>query len=356
MGERSPRRLLEMAAGFGLAALLLWVFFHDVSWDEVFQCLDEADPGLLLLCSLGHALVLLVRSLRWRVLLQPLKPELAIGPAWRFFTIGFVVSSLLPGRMGELLRPMLLARDQELRFAPVFATVVTERVVDLLAVLLLLGIGFISPGALGSSSEDPAVAEAVSTLNRVGLVTLSMALGVGFFLTFLKVRTESALRIVEWVSRPLPGKVKSWAHDLTQNFAEGIGSLEGLRQSGLFIGATAATWLIIALANWAALAAFDIERPLLHILFLTAVLSLGAAVPTPAGTGTFHAGAILVVGVLWGLNDSAASTVAAFAISCHVASYVPAVLFGVISLLREGIHLRTLTRASPLSEPDEHMR
>lgn len=352
MRGRSPRRLLEMAAGFGLAALLLWVFFRDVNWDEVYRSLAEADLGLLALCSLGHALVLLIRSLRWRVLLRPLKPDLAVGPVWRYFTIGFVVSSLLPGRIGELLRPYLLARDQDLRFAPLFATVVTERVIDLLAVLLLLSVGFIAPGALGSHPGEPAVAEAVSALNRVGLVSLALALAVGFFLIFLRIRTDSALNLLEWVLRPLPQKLKNWARDLTQNFAEGIGGLAGLRQSSLFLGYTATTWFIITLANWAALAAFGLDRPFLHLLFLTAVLSLGAAVPTPAGTGTFHAGAILVVGVLWGFEDSAASTVAAFAISCHVASYIPAVFFGVISLLREGVHLGTLIESSPAVERD----
>ncbi len=59
------------------------------------------------------------------------------GPAFRATVIGFTATFLLPGRVGEVLRPYLLARKEGFSAAATFATIVVERVLDLVAVLML---------------------------------------------------------------------------------------------------------------------------------------------------------------------------------------------------------------------------
>ena len=78
-----------------------------------------------------------VRAERWQYLLGPLGPT-RFGMVFRTTVIGFAASAVLPARAGEVIRPYLLARREGLSATAAFATIVVERILDLVAVLLLL--------------------------------------------------------------------------------------------------------------------------------------------------------------------------------------------------------------------------
>ncbi len=79
-----------------------------------------------------------VRAVRWQYLLAPIGPT-RFRTAFRTTVIGFAALSLLPARAGDLLRPYLLARQEGLSAPATFATIVMERVLDLIAVLIAAG-------------------------------------------------------------------------------------------------------------------------------------------------------------------------------------------------------------------------
>src|SRR5436190_6291375 len=85
------------------------------------------------------ALTYYTRTIRWRYLLEPLGPT-TFRNAFRTTVIGFAALSILPARAGDLLRPYLLARREQLSAPAAFATVIMERVLDLVAVLVLLAV------------------------------------------------------------------------------------------------------------------------------------------------------------------------------------------------------------------------
>ncbi len=332
MKPETLKRLLNLAIGFGLAAVLLWLFLKDADWASVGASIAGANLWLLAAAMAGHVASLLIRTWRWRLLLHPVKADIPYGPIWKFFNIGFAVTSLLPGRIGELLRPYLLARDQGIRFTSSFATVVTERVVDLVAVLVMFGTIFIFPGALGPQPDHPMI----GVLKAVGLGALLVALAAVLFLVLLKVRLGTALRLVRFLTKPLPAKVSEKIAGMVQAFADGVGGLRGWRQVGGLIGATAVNWFVVALSFWVALIAFGIEPPPHHTFFLLAVVALGVVVPTPAGTGTYHGAVVLVLATLWGFPYN---TTVSYAIVNHIITFSPVVAFGVSYLLRGDINI-----------------
>src|SRR5262249_52707901 len=83
------------------------------------------------------AVMPVVRAIRWRYLLDPVGPT-RFGPVLRATIIGFAALALLPARAGDVIRPYLVARTEGLNAASVFATVVMERALDVIAVLTLL--------------------------------------------------------------------------------------------------------------------------------------------------------------------------------------------------------------------------
>jgi len=349
MKDRAPVwRAAQASLGLIIAGALLWVFFRQVDWPEVSSAARDATWWLLGLCALVSAASFVVRSHRWKLLLQPIIPSIAFIKAFRFFTIGFAVSMVVPGRPGEVLRPYMLARDQGKELAPVLATVVVERVLALVAVLLFLAIGLVVPGTLGDPEFQGELAgQAATAIRAVGLLaTLAVAL-LCVFLFLLRARTAAARSAMTWLTSPLPSRLSSSIVRTVEAFAEGVRGLQGPREIARVLAWTGLSWLVLAGCLYSAMAAFGISAPLHHVLFLQAVLALGVAIPTPAGTGTYHAGVVGVVSGLWG-HDGA--QVAAFAITSHLVVYAPALILGVVSTLQEGISVLTRSEALPRQE------
>jgi len=329
-------RLLNIAIGFALAAVLLWFFLKDADWAAVGAAIGGASIILLAVAFAGHVISLVIRSFRWRILLSPIKRDIGYAPVWKFFNIGFAVTSLLPGRIGEVLRPYLLARDQGVSFTSSFATVVTERVIDLVAVLTLLGTIFIFPDELGPHAADPESAVLIGTIKMFGLVALLVAVAAIVFLALLRSKTDWALAIVRFVGKPLPQKISELLERLVKSFAAGIGGLRGWRDLSLIIGTTVLNWLLVSTCFWVALGGFGIWVPWHHAFFLLAVVAMGVVVPTPAGTGTYHVAVAIVAFNLWGLPES---SIKAYAIINHLITFSPVVIVGLYYLLTGHINI-----------------
>ena len=333
---KSWRRALNFAIGFGLAILLLWLFLKDADWASLGHAIGAVSVPLLALGLAGHVTSLLIRTERWRLLLSPIKPDLSYRTTWKFFNVGFAATSLLPGRIGEVLRPYLLARDQGIGFTASFATVVTERVIDLVAVLAMLGTIFIFPDTLGPHAGDPDVALLIGTIKAFGLAALVAAVAATTFLVMLRRRTEWALAVLRFFCAPLPAKVYHFLERLVRAFAGGVGGLRGWWQIGFLVGSTVVNWTIIAFCHWIMLGAFGIWVPFHHCFFLLAVVALGVVVPTPAGTGTYHIAVNIVAFNLWGFAEN---TVKAYALIGHLITFSPVVIVGIYYLLRGGINI-----------------
>src|SRR4030095_10690528 len=108
-----------------LTAVLLWMFFRNVNLVEAWHAVTHANVPLLI-AAIGVTFVTYtLRAHRWRILLSPLGP-VRFRTAFRTTVIGFTALFLLPGRVGEILRPYLLARQERLNPASAFAPVVVE--------------------------------------------------------------------------------------------------------------------------------------------------------------------------------------------------------------------------------------
>src|SRR5262249_42376654 len=140
---------------------LLAYFLHDVPLRDVLSKTRQANVGLL---AVGVGVTLMtyaLRAFRWRYLLAPIGPT-RYSTAFETTVIGFAASFLLPARAGEVLRPYLLARREHLPPTACFATIILERLLDLVTVLLLFGlfVVLVDPASLAG---DPAMYARVKT-------------------------------------------------------------------------------------------------------------------------------------------------------------------------------------------------
>ena len=122
-----------------LAIALIALFLRNADLPSVWQEIRRAQLGLLAVAIASIFLNMVLRSIRWQYLLEPIGAT-SFGNAFRTTMIGFAATFVLPARAGELLRPYLLARREGFSATAAFATIVLERVLDLLTVVLLLAV------------------------------------------------------------------------------------------------------------------------------------------------------------------------------------------------------------------------
>src|ERR1700752_3788191 len=133
---------------------LLGVFLRSVNVADVWSETRRANLWPLLLAVAVTGVTYAVRAFRWQYLLAPIGPT-RFSNAFRTTVIGFAATFLLPARAGEVIRPYLLARRENLNAPAAFATVILERLLDLITVLTLFA-GFVLTASPDVILGDPA--------------------------------------------------------------------------------------------------------------------------------------------------------------------------------------------------------
>ena len=307
--------------------LLAW-FLRGTNFTDVWLQVRQVRAGLLLTSLAAVILVFFVRTIRWRYLLSPLG-ETRFRTVFRSTVIGFGALALLPIRVGDVIRPYLLARQERMPVTSVFATVVMERVLDLVAVLALLAIYVW--GFAGEASFPPRL------LNPIK-VSATIAAGVaGTLLVIMWILATHPERIgglAAALARVLPGKLSGRVGNLASTFSSGFAAARNARQLFLAVTWSFALWILIATQAWTVTIAFGIPMPYPGSFLLQSMLVIGVAVPTPGGVGSFHEAYRLGVTTFFGASGDQA---VAAALVTHLISFIPPVLGGIVFMAQDGL-------------------
>lgn len=319
------RAVLVLALTIGLLAY----FLRNADMAGVWAETKHADLGLLLLGVSMTGAAYVLRAYRWQYLLAPIGPT-RFWTAFETTVIGFAASFLLPARAGEVLRPYLLARREGLPATAAFATIILERVLDLLTVLLLFGV-FVLWVRPGSLAGDPSLFTRVKTGGALAGAASVIGLAVFFALAGHPERLgRAALR----VERVLPPRLAQLVAKFVETFAQGLGVM---RQPGRLLVSLLLSlplWLAIAGGIWLASLAFHMTFSYLGSFLVMTLLVVGVAMPTPGAVGGFHTMYKFAVTTFFGVpNDRAVGA----AIVLHAASFVPVTLLGLVFMAREGL-------------------
>lgn len=323
-------------------ALLAWFLRHanlgDV-WRQIRHV--EVMPVVVAIVLLG--LQMAIRAERWRDLLEP------VGMAhfrntFRTTVIGFAASNVLPARAGEVLRPYLLARREGFSAAATFATIVMERVMDLIAVLTLLA-AFVLGRGLGVYPD---------AMQRVVLVSALVAGGASLFLLVmawtLASHPERIGHFVLRAGRLLPHRIAHGLSRLARTFSEGLLVMRRPRVLAIAMAWSFVLWISIAVQTWLIANAFDIALPFTGSFLLQSLLVIGIALPTPGGVGGYHEAFRLGATTFFGAaNDAAIGA----AIVSHAIAFIPTTIVGVWFAARDGLSLSKLDRLTDTAAREE---
>lgn len=325
------RSYLRTLIVFFLALALVAGVLYNVDLRGVGRQIVQARPDWLAFALATMLVNLSLRAWRWQYLLEPLgRPSFA--NAFRATAVGFAASAILPARAGEVIRPYFLARRERISATGAFASVILERVLDMLAVLALLAVYvFFLQGAV---TADHAVAfEAVKWAAGTAAVAAIAALVVLFALAGNPARLAGALSRLE---RVLPSRLAGALARIAEQFATGLGVIR--RPGRLFVALVLSfpLWLSIAAGIWAVAVAFRLAIPFAGSFLIVALLAVGVAVPTPGAVGGFHAAFKVGATTFFGASDDAA---VGAAIVLHAMTIIPSLVLGLLFAAQEGLNL-----------------
>ncbi len=336
------RAVLRTILVVGLAVALLAVFLRNADLARVWSAMQAARWDMLALTLVLMAVTFLVRAERWQYLLAPLG-RTRFWVAFRTTVIGFAASFVLPARAGEVLRPYLLARQENLPATAAFATIIVERILDLVAVLILLGtFFFVLAGDTASAAP-----RLYQTIAFGGLALAPIAIGVLAAMFVMAGHPERLQRLVLRVERILPARLAHAVAVFARRFAEGLAVVRHPSRLVFALLWSLVLWIAIAAQIWAVARAFDIRLPFGGSFLVTAMVVVGVSLPTPGGVGGTHEAFRLGVTSFYGADNDAA---VGAAILQHAMNFVPITLLGLLFLAQDGMsvgRLRALATGSP---------
>jgi len=318
------KNILTFIIGLGIGVGFLYLILRNQDMEKIWQNITKVNILWLLASIVVIFSAYLTRMARWRIILAPVK-KVSFKNLFSATMIGFMAVALLPLRVGEIIRPYLLARRENISKSLTFATIIpVERLFDLSAILTFFATYLILvPTPHGAAAKQ---LEALAMLKEASIFLVAGIIIAAILFVLLRFKSEKFLHV--------SGKFfsifsKKWAVSLNKilaSFVDGLTIIKNAKQFILTYIWSLLTWFAIGLSFWCVLAAFGIMKPIYHIFVILFLTAAGAAIPVPAGIGPWHALALIGVQYFFGVSDASLAWAAVFVM--HLVGFALAVIIG----------------------------
>jgi uncharacterized protein (TIRG00374 family) len=277
------------------------------------------------------------RADRWRWLLGG-RDRVSYARSFRAVSIGYLLTNVLPFRLGELVRPVVIARGGKVAALQAFSSIAVEHVRDILIILAMLAV------VLPDLPLPPVVAQGA----RLSAIVFG---GAALVMILMVIWHRPAERVARWLLDRIPFMdTATWL----RRFNSAMDGLSVLRQPRLFFFSalwSLVAWLISAVSFYFAMYAFIPQPSVTAALFVTITSTLVLIVPsTPGYIGVIEL-AIRDSLLLFGVGPEVGL---AYAISFHFMEVVVMNVAGVIGLIREGMTWSMAVSEARRAEEDTH--
>ena len=329
------------ALTFGL--FLLWLVFRGTDWHEVGAAIRPVRLGWLALSQVVLWTSFFVWVQRWSYIVRS-SQSATFGSLFSAMQIGFLVNFTLPGRLGEVVRAVVLNRLERVSLPKCLGTVVLDRTMDLVGLALVLAVSALAFRPAG----DIVLPEAICAwpipagLIRTGAIgAAALALTVAGTLLILHANRSLVLRVLNSTLGALSRRAADRVCVMLDQFAQGLDALSTRRDLAKAVVMSLVTWGLLVLSGALVLAAFPTDFPW-HASFL--VLSLGAVITllpaAPGFIGQIHFA--IVVALVLAVPEVDVNEAKAVAIVMHLLNLFPIAVLGAFCLLWKGIGVREL--------------
>ncbi|EKD56569.1 MAG: hypothetical protein ACD_58C00146G0006 [uncultured bacterium] len=299
----------------GIILILIWLKFVDI--EQMWQYLKNVNLFWVLISSIFYLLAYFIRSLRWKVILNPVV-KTSVKEIFTLFMSGMLINYIVPIRVGELAKGYFLKKNRDIPMAQSLPTIFFDKMMDLMPVLLL----FILIPFIGGD------------INQIMLKILNIVLVIFIIfvviIIFCLVKKEYASAILKFFFIWLPKKIKTQVNSFIEKFVDGMKVIKNHKIIFLAVVLTIVAILFDTLYMVTMFKAFNYNIALLIALFGYTLINLSYILPTPpAQIGSNEAIFIVIFTFAFGIDKNLVSATLGFA---HLITATLIFLVGIISL------------------------
>lgn len=327
--EHPFKFLLSIALSFGL----VYYSFKDLEWESFWNAIQSINYWILFAGAVVLVFSNVIRAARWRILLIPQK-ELKRKYLFEATMMGYMGNNILPFKLGEVLRAVVVSKRHELKVTGVGASVVVERGLDMFSFVILAGIY----GALVPSFQS------ANLLSTLGLAAIIVVLILGFW---INKRHDYVFEKIQKITQEMTEKGHPKRAGHVMSIFKGLETIWRMPHPFQVMMQTLFLWFLYMLVTILGLAAFDFGLSLYELLDVSMVLliftTLSLSIPAAPGyVGTYH-GAVLAALMIFNIDNDQAR---AFAIVLHLMNYLIYTPMGAWYLMKAGLSLNLASETS----------
>lgn len=318
---------LKLIIGIILSGICIVFVLYRIDFELLINSLRQTNIFYLLIAVLFILLTQVIRSLRWQFLLISLKMTQLTNLLSATF-IGAMADMMLPARVGDIIRAGVIGNKEKVSKVASLATVVAERVFDILTILfiLLLVVIFYQ---LPVNSDN-----AMSAVRTTGASVTAVCFFLVIILLAIRNRTDIITAYINRFLKFVPEGLRQKVTELMLSFATGLQSMQLNWHLGIILLYSLLLWSAFAASNIFIIRALDFHFPLATGFYILLFQVLGVTLPSSPGfIGVYHAAVITGFAAF----DISVEQALSAAILMHAAFFFPFILLGLIFLWRENL-------------------
>ena len=301
-----------------LGALILYMIYDDFDFTQLWSALQGMDMFWFAVSTLFGIMSHVIRGWRWKLTLAPLGYRPSSSVCVNAIFVSYAANLVIP-RVGEVSRCVILEQHEKIPFAQSLGTVVSERLLDTLMVLLITSVAVILQWPVFCTFLENAGFSANSK-------TLFSSMG-GWLIILL---STAAIAVLLYF---LVRKMTLWKRfkSFLSNFIVGVMSLTKMKNGWVFVLETVGIWFCYFMQFYLCFFCFGFSEALSleAALLLFVAGSIAVVVPTPNGAGPWHF-AIISIMILYGVAQTDASV---FALIVHSTQTLLVAVLGIYALI-----------------------
>ncbi|MBU3950252.1 MAG: flippase-like domain-containing protein [Proteobacteria bacterium] len=350
----NKKTTISFVLGAAISVAALYISFRNVPIDDLLKYFSSINYWWAIPAGLVGLSTFIFRALRWQAILKPVR-KISFMQSFHPVMISFMINSILPGRIGEAVRPAILLKNEKIPFSTGLATVAVDRLFDIVYMFLLFSVIManitIDPDFVvdfgGYHLNKEVLSLAGKNMIGIGIIVI---LGI-FLLIFEKTRNIinyliSKLPVIFFLAgasfkKRIEDKLCLPAQKILKNFSDGFLLIKSPKTIFICICYTIIIWLLCALSYY--LLSFGCPRINISFTGFTAVMIIVCffiAIPSAPGYwGLWEAGGIFAM-ALFGVS---AKDAAGYTLINHVIQMLPVIVTGLVSATLTGITIRKVS-------------
>ncbi len=277
-------QVLKFLAFFVVGLLLLWLAFRNINFTKLRNGLLEANYWWLLASVFFATIAYFSRARRWVLMINPLGYKPSLKNTFYSMMTGYLANLALP-RIGEVSKCVALGKKEKIPVDQLIGTVVIERTIDILSLLVIMVFMLIVDGKIvGPFLRDYVYVPIHSKIAQIFGATWIFWLIIAFIGTMALV--------LMYIYREKLYKVRFFRKmaDTAKGIIHGLKIITKIERKWEFVFHTIFIWVNYTLMTWVVVFAIQSTShlDLLDGIFLLVVGGLAMSAPVQSGLGAFH--------------------------------------------------------------------